>query len=83
MKRSNDAGATWSLVTDSSTAGYPINGGGAPGLEIDSNDNVYVIVSQYRATSPNVVFAVYKYTSSNNYASPSNIYSTALKASNK
>lgn len=83
LKKSTNAGSTWSLVTDSTTAGYPINGGGAPGLEIDADDNIYVVVSQYRASSPNVVFAVYKYAASNNYASPVNIFSTSLKAANK
>ena len=82
LKRSDNGGATWSLVTDSATAGFPINGGGAPGLEIDANDNVYVIVSQYRASGADVIFRVFKYSPANNYASPTSI-STPLKASNK
>ncbi len=82
LKRSDDDGSTWSLVTDSNTAGYPINGGGAPGVEIDENDNLYVIVSQYRSTSPNVIFRIFKYTAADDYASPTSI-STTLDAANK
>lgn len=84
LKRSNDSGATWSLVTDSSSAGYPMNGGGAPGLEIDASGNLYVVVSQYRASGSDVIYRVYKYSASNNYASPTNIFSlSSLPAANK
>jgi len=82
LKKSTDGGSTWSKVYDTSQAASdPNNGGGSPALEIDSQNNIYVIVSQYKSTSSYT--RVYKFTPSNGYTTPTIFNFTSFPAANK
>lgn len=86
LLRSNDGGTSWTTVRDSQQTGDPNCGGGVPGLEIDQNDNVYIVVSQYKSAAPNNIFRVFKYIKADNYANPpsTRIFNlTGLVAANK
>ena len=81
LKKSTDGGSTWTLVRDSQAAGDPNNGGVAPALEIDPQDNVYVIVSQYKSTDQ--VFRVFKFSPADSYTSPTIFRYGSFPAANK
>lgn len=71
-------GVTWSTAYTDSTDN---SGGGGPGIETDSNNNVYVIASLYNDSNP--IFKIFKFTPADNYVTPT-IYSlSSLAAANK
>ena len=67
LKKSTDGGATWSVVWNSSTKGDP-QYGICPALELDENENLYVIANYYPSSGAGTSqIKLYKFLASNSW----------------
>lgn len=83
LVRSNDDGASWSLIWDSAAKSDP-QYGIAPILEIDQGDNVYLFANYYPIKGESLsATRMYKFSASNNWAAPSAPKTLTSNASGK
>lgn len=64
LKKSTDDGVTWSVMWNSNTQGDP-QSGICPGLELDENENLYVIANYYPSVK---VVKMYTFTAASGYS---------------
>ena len=68
LRRSNDDGATWTTIWDSTAQGDP-QYGICPGLELDENENLYVVATYFSAGFTSVT-KMYTFSAASDYTPP-------------
>lgn len=77
MKKSTDGGSTWSLVWNSASQGDP-QFGISPALELDENENLYVIANYYPSSgSGSPSLRLYKFSKASGY-DPAQVVKTTI-----